>query len=66
MHSSIRKDIEKFQVKLRKHYNKNKKAKISFLTEEEAFRYISKHKLLGYVIYKCTICNNYHISSHSL
>lgn len=44
------------------HYNSKGKSKKQFSTEKEAEEYITSHKLEGYTIYLCRICNMYHIS----
>ena len=44
------------------HYNSKGKSKKQFSTEKEAEEYIASHKLEGYSIYKCRVCNMYHIS----
>ena len=44
------------------HYNSKGKSKKQFSTEKEAEEYIASHKLEGYTIYKCRVCNMYHIS----
>lgn len=44
------------------HYNSKGKSKKQFETEADAEEYISFHKLKGYTIYKCRVCNMYHIS----
>lgn len=44
------------------HYNSKGKSKKQFETEADAEEYISSHKLKGYTIYKCRVCNMYHIS----
>lgn len=45
----------------RQHYTSNGKSKKTYSTEEEADKYISKHKLTGMVTYYCRVCNKYHI-----
>jgi len=44
------------------HYNSKGKSKKQFATEKEAEEYIAAHKLVGYTIYQCRVCNMYHIS----
>lgn len=44
------------------HYNSKGKSKKQFSTEKEAEEYITSHKLEGYTIYECRVCNMYHIS----
>ena len=44
------------------HYNSKGKSKKQFSTEKEAEEYIASHKLEGYTIYLCRVCNMYHIS----
>ena len=44
------------------HHNSKGKSKKQFETEADAEEYISSHKLKGYTIYKCRVCNMYHIS----
>lgn len=44
------------------HYNSKGKSKKQFETEKEAQYYIAAHKLSGYTIYLCPVCNKFHIS----
>jgi hypothetical protein len=44
------------------HYNSKGKSKKQFETEKEAQDYIAAHKLSGYTIYLCRVCNKFHIS----
>ena len=44
------------------HYNSKGKSKKQFSSVKEAEDYIFSHKLKGYTIYKCRVCNMYHIS----
>lgn len=44
------------------HYNSKGKSKKQFETEKEAQDYIAAHKLSGYAIYLCRVCNKFHIS----
>ena len=44
------------------HYNSKGKSKKQISTEKEAEEYIASHKLEGYTIYLCRVCNMYHIS----
>ena len=59
----IREPLEK--VLPRSHWNKKhgrvRKAKKSFDTEREALSFIKKHRLKGYHVYQCPVCNKYHI-----
>ena len=45
----------------RQHYTSRGKSKETYITEEDAIRYISKHKLYGMTAYFCRVCNKYHI-----
>lgn len=44
------------------HYNSKGKSKKQFSSVKEAEDYIASHKLEGYTIYLCRVCNMYHIS----
>ena len=44
------------------HYSSKGKSKKQFETEKEAQDYIAAHKLSGYTIYLCRVCNKFHIS----
>ena len=44
------------------HYNSKGKSKKQFSSVKEAEEYISSHKLSGYTIYLCRVCNKFHIS----
>jgi len=44
------------------HYNSKGKSKKQFSTAKEAEEYIASHKLEGYTIYQCRVCNMFHIS----
>lgn len=48
----------------RQHYNSKGSCKKSYTSEEEANKYISKHKLLGMRAYFCRVCNKYHIGHY--
>ena len=50
----------------RQHYTSKGKSKKAYDTEEEANRYISKHKLMGMQAYLCRQCNKYHIGHYDL
>lgn len=43
------------------HYNKSKKAKQAFDSEESALEYLIKRNLKNYIVYQCKYCNQYHI-----
>lgn len=45
----------------RQHYTSNGKSKKSYATEEEAVRYISRHRIRDMQPYLCRVCNKYHI-----
>lgn len=45
----------------RQHYTSNGKSKRTYATEEEANRYIHKHKIKDMQPYLCRVCNKYHI-----
>lgn len=44
------------------HYNKYKKTKQIFYSEESAEKYLRKLNLKDYTIYQCKYCNYYHIA----
>lgn len=50
----------------RQHYNSKGHTKISYDTENEADKYISKHKLIGMKSYYCRTCNKYHIGHYDI
>lgn len=48
----------------RRHYTSRGKCKETYETENEANKYISKHKLYGMRAYFCNVCNKYHIGHY--
>ena len=48
----------------RQHYNSRGSSKRSYETEEEAVRYMSKHRITGMRAYLCKECNKYHIGHY--
>ena len=44
------------------HYNKLRKAKQTFFSEESAEQYLKKMNLKDYTIYQCRYCKQYHIA----
>lgn len=48
----------------RQHYTSNGKSKRTYATEEDADRYIAKHRLKGMRPYFCRECNKYHIGHY--
>lgn len=45
----------------RSHYNSRGIAKLSFINEQVADKYIKKKRLYGYTAYYCNECNYWHI-----
>lgn len=50
---------------MRQHFRpmgeRRRKAKMSFETEDEAWEFIKAHCLQGLTVYRCNMCNHYHI-----
>lgn len=44
------------------HYNKLGKAKQAFYSEKSTQKYLRKMSLMGYTVYQCRYCNQYHIA----
>lgn len=49
----------------RQHYTSKGKSKRAYETEEDAKRYITKHKLFKMKAYFCNVCNKYHIGHYN-
>jgi hypothetical protein len=50
----------------RQHYNSKGHSKRAYDTEEEADKYIMKHRLKGMKSYYCRTCNKYHIGHYNI
>lgn len=59
--SKARKVPEEDKVSKRCHYNKHRRAKISFGCEDDAAAFIAGKGLVGYAAYLCRECSMWHV-----